>query len=221
LFRATLEEVVNADVLVLVCDRSSPVWKKQRSTVLRELKALNCSHIPIVELWNKIDLLPNASSIRQQALTMPIDVESALEIPSSKLLLSNANERLFDQSDNNDPDNDETEYLSQSFDDYMKKKEPSPQKSREFMRKYCTVAASAKTGLGMEDFLNTLEDALSQFLVSVTIIVPYKEAGYIIDLVYRQGVVESIEHLEQGTKIYARVPKPLILSSLKPYVEKS
>lgn len=219
MFRATLEEVVNADVLVLVCDRSSPVWKKQRSTVLRELQALNCSHIPIVEFWNKIDLLPNADCIRQEALSMPIDVESILQIPSSKLLLSNDGERLVNQSDHND--NDETEYLTQSFDDFVKKKEPSPQKDCEFMRRYFTVAASAKTGLGMEDFLNVLEDALSQYLVSVEIIVPYKDAGRILDLVYRQGVVESIEHLGQGTKIYALVPKPLIMTKLKPYVENS
>ena len=44
-------------MLVHVCDRSSPVWEKQRETVLRELDAIGCSDTPIVELWNKIDCM--------------------------------------------------------------------------------------------------------------------------------------------------------------------
>ena len=54
-FRATLEEVGQADVLIHVIDRSSPVYDKQRETVLRELDAIGCRSTPVVELWNKID----------------------------------------------------------------------------------------------------------------------------------------------------------------------
>ena len=52
--RATLEEVAKADMLIHVCDRSSPVWEKQRETVLKELDAIGCYETPIVELWNKV-----------------------------------------------------------------------------------------------------------------------------------------------------------------------
>jgi len=37
-FRATLEEILEADVLIHVIDRSSPVWEKQRDVVLNELE---------------------------------------------------------------------------------------------------------------------------------------------------------------------------------------
>jgi hypothetical protein len=53
-FRATLEEVKKADILIHVIDRASPVYEKQRETVLRELDNIGCSTTPIVELWNKV-----------------------------------------------------------------------------------------------------------------------------------------------------------------------
>ena len=49
-----------------VCDRSNPVWEKQRETVLRELDAIGCVDTPIVELWNKIDQMPDPEDIRYQ-----------------------------------------------------------------------------------------------------------------------------------------------------------
>lgn len=36
-----------ADVLVHVIDRSSPVYTKQRETVLRELDAIGCGDTPV------------------------------------------------------------------------------------------------------------------------------------------------------------------------------
>jgi 50S ribosomal subunit-associated GTPase HflX len=60
--RATLEEVTTADILVVLCDRSNPVWKKQRETVYQELALLNCLDKPILEFWNKIDLMPNQTT---------------------------------------------------------------------------------------------------------------------------------------------------------------
>ena len=56
--RATLEEVTTADILLVLCDRSNPVWKKQRETVYQELAYLHGLDKPIIEVWNKIDLLP-------------------------------------------------------------------------------------------------------------------------------------------------------------------
>ena len=78
-FRATLEEVSDADVLIHVCDRSSPVWKKQRETVLRELEAIGCTHTPIVELWNKVDAVENPDEVMLEAMTLPIDVDIVVD----------------------------------------------------------------------------------------------------------------------------------------------
>jgi 50S ribosomal subunit-associated GTPase HflX len=74
-FRATLEEVVEADVLIHVCDRSSSVWQKQRETVMRELSAIGCTTTPIVELWNKIDSMSDPEAVRLEAACLPIDTE--------------------------------------------------------------------------------------------------------------------------------------------------
>ena len=54
-FRATLEEVKEADVLVHVMDVSNPVWSKQENAVLQVLEEMDIGDKPIIRLWNKID----------------------------------------------------------------------------------------------------------------------------------------------------------------------
>lgn len=60
-FRATLEEVVEADLLLHVRDISHPDTEHQRKDVLAVLKGLREEddlHTGIIEVWNKIDQLP-------------------------------------------------------------------------------------------------------------------------------------------------------------------
>jgi GTPase len=57
-FRATLEEVKQADVLVHVIDVSNPVWEKQEVAVKKVLAEIGLSDKPIVRVLNKVDLLP-------------------------------------------------------------------------------------------------------------------------------------------------------------------
>jgi 50S ribosomal subunit-associated GTPase HflX len=81
-FRATLEEVREADVLLHICDVSNESWRKQEITVLAELEALGVERKPIVtvcifariylhhqpatvQVWNKIDLCPTTKSFLQ------------------------------------------------------------------------------------------------------------------------------------------------------------
>ncbi|KAL0905290.1 hypothetical protein M5K25_023699 [Dendrobium thyrsiflorum] len=59
-FHATLEEVVEADLLLHVLDSSAPNVLEQRSSVLEVLQKIGVSEEKIqnmVEVWNKIDLL--------------------------------------------------------------------------------------------------------------------------------------------------------------------
>lgn len=56
-FRATLEEVKEADVLVHVVDVSNPAWEKQERAVLSVLSEIGAGDKPIVTVWNKMDLL--------------------------------------------------------------------------------------------------------------------------------------------------------------------
>lgn len=62
-FRATLEEVVDADVVIHVRDVSNPDHAAQASDVLGVLADLGVlpETTPIIEAWNKIDLLADAA----------------------------------------------------------------------------------------------------------------------------------------------------------------
>lgn len=70
-FRATLEEVLEADVILHVIDVSNPKFKEQREDVLSVLHELGLSKIefesPYVEVFNKIDLLESEEKARLTA----------------------------------------------------------------------------------------------------------------------------------------------------------
>lgn len=56
-FRATLEEVQRADVLVHIVDVSNRSWRKQEVSVIDTLEDIGVGNKPIVRVLNKIDLL--------------------------------------------------------------------------------------------------------------------------------------------------------------------
>lgn len=55
-FRATLEETIRADVLLHVVDASSDVRDAQMAEVGRVLEEIGADRIPVILVWNKIDL---------------------------------------------------------------------------------------------------------------------------------------------------------------------
>ncbi len=57
-FRATLEEVREADLLLHVVDFSSSEWRDQMSAVEEVLKELGVQNKPRIDVYNKVDLLP-------------------------------------------------------------------------------------------------------------------------------------------------------------------
>ena len=57
-FRATLEEITEADVLLHVADISNPSWRKQEAAVLTELSNMGLCDKPVITVWNKIDRVP-------------------------------------------------------------------------------------------------------------------------------------------------------------------
>ncbi len=77
-FQATLEEAMQADLLVHVRDRSSPADQEQAEDVLRVLQRLEQETglplPPMIEAWNKMDLLPPD---RADALAMSAEVQEA------------------------------------------------------------------------------------------------------------------------------------------------
>ena len=65
-FRATLEEISDADLLLHVIDVTHPVAKEQAAAVIQTLKEIKADHIPVINVLNKIDQLTpeQLSSIR-------------------------------------------------------------------------------------------------------------------------------------------------------------
>ena len=63
-FRATLEEVERAELLLHVRDASSPMMDEQKTQVLKVLAELDVSKKPVIEVLNKIDLLPEAEGVQ-------------------------------------------------------------------------------------------------------------------------------------------------------------
>ena len=61
-FRATLEEVTEADLLVHVVDGSHPDWRQQMRAVSRVLRELGAADKPVVIAVNKSDRIPQAET---------------------------------------------------------------------------------------------------------------------------------------------------------------
>jgi GTP-binding protein HflX len=87
-FRATLEEVIEADLIVHVRDISHPETEQQRAdveTVLRELGAIGEGEgAPLIEALNKIDILP-ADARRTLQTRSATGAERARQYPVSAL----------------------------------------------------------------------------------------------------------------------------------------
>lgn len=64
-FKATLEEVQNADLLLHVIDCADPLWESHKRATEQVLTELDCLHKPILEVYNKIDKLALPFSLAQ------------------------------------------------------------------------------------------------------------------------------------------------------------
>ena len=67
-----------------------------------------------------------------------------------------------------------------------------------------SVAVSAITGLGIDDFLATLGDRLRALTAPVELLIPY-ERGDVLAAVHREGEVVSTSHEEGGVRVRARL----------------
>ena len=65
-FRATLEEVAEADLLLHVIDASAPTWEDQRIVVNQVLAEIGASETPTLYVFNKIDRIPDDQLIALQ-----------------------------------------------------------------------------------------------------------------------------------------------------------
>jgi len=63
-FRATLEEVTRADVLLHVIDASHPEWEAQVDVVNETLHELGAGDRPVIHVFNKMDLVESPEAFR-------------------------------------------------------------------------------------------------------------------------------------------------------------
>jgi len=66
-FRATLEEIGEADLLLHVIDISSPHFKQQRRAVLKVLEELGYCAKPMIEVYNKMDLVGDDINLKSHS----------------------------------------------------------------------------------------------------------------------------------------------------------
>jgi GTP-binding protein HflX len=73
-FRSTLEESLDADVLIHVVDISSPIWAEQVQTVEQVLKDLGAGEVPTIYAFNKCDKVRdvNVAEIAAEYRGIPI-----------------------------------------------------------------------------------------------------------------------------------------------------
>ena len=96
-FRATLEEITDADLLLHVVDVTHPNAHAQSEAVFRTLEEIEADHIPVISALNKIDLLENSDVARQSLEDFPQAVAiSALTGEGVGDLLKAVNEMLFE-----------------------------------------------------------------------------------------------------------------------------
>ena len=75
-FRATLEEVRQADLLLHVIDVSSPHWREQVTAVEDVLNQLEVQSTPRIEVYNKVDLLEPDTAAAMSRLLRSVAVSA-------------------------------------------------------------------------------------------------------------------------------------------------
>lgn len=97
-FRATLEEIAEADLLVHVVDITHPNAQAQAIAVHGTLTEIEADHIPVLVALNKIDRLPNPEQARKALDSFPNAVAvSALSGEGIPDLLQAASEQLYEK----------------------------------------------------------------------------------------------------------------------------
>jgi GTP-binding protein HflX len=96
-FRATLEEIAEADLLIHVIDVTHPNTVAQAKAVYQTLEEIEADHIPVLNALNKIDRLNNPEKARQALADFSQSVAiSALTGEGIPELLDRVNELLFE-----------------------------------------------------------------------------------------------------------------------------
>tara|TARA_B100000029_G_C17547528_1_gene948972 strand:+ start:150 stop:1415 length:1266 start_codon:yes stop_codon:yes gene_type:complete len=73
-FKSTLKEVLEADLILMVLDISSPQIKDHVDTIINVLKDMGAMDIPIIPILNKVDLISDKNMIEKRQRQFPKSV---------------------------------------------------------------------------------------------------------------------------------------------------
>ena len=82
-----------------------------------------------------------------------------------------------------------------------------------------SVAISARTGVGIGDLLERIQNGLYETLTPTLVRLPYQQ-GQLISLFHEFGQVERLEHGRKGVLIQGRIPGRLV-AQFKPWQVRS
>lgn len=102
-FKSTLREVVESDLIIKVLDISSPHVYEHLQTIKKVLNDINASHVPAINVLNKVDLLPDANAITKLKRTFPgmltISAARCLKLSDLKISIIKAIEDSYETVD--------------------------------------------------------------------------------------------------------------------------
>lgn len=93
-FKSTLEEITEADLIIHIIDASSPFYEQQMATTLEVINSLGVKEIPIISVYNKWDLVRNASLINMEKNSLTLSAKLKMGLMD---LINKIDEVLFNE----------------------------------------------------------------------------------------------------------------------------
>uniref|UniRef100_A0A7S4H8F6 Hflx-type G domain-containing protein n=1 Tax=Guillardia theta TaxID=55529 RepID=A0A7S4H8F6_GUITH len=155
-FRATLEEIEDASLILHVVDAASPLAQQQIWSVQNIIEELMLEDTPQILVLNKMDACD----------------KEKIESPAWLRI----HERVIPE---------------------------------------CTVATSAKSGDGLAELLDIVEEALLQLSVMIECLLPYSASDLLAEI-HKVGTIIQEDFQESGTRVVAYVP-PSLRNKLEKY----
>ena len=97
-FKSTLKEVLEADLILVVLDISSPQIKDHVNTISDVLKEMGADEIPIIQVLNKVDLISDVKMIEKLQRSFP---EAVTISAQNHLKLSDIKQRIIQMMESN------------------------------------------------------------------------------------------------------------------------
>jgi GTP-binding protein HflX len=179
-FRATLEEITEADVLLHVLDASHPNARVHARAVEETLVEIGAGDKPMVVALNKVDKVDVIASEAKQSPSRNSGIASAQKprLAMTKPLVT------------------QDEFARAAG-------------LEEFLREGNAVCISALTGQGLDDLLALIERVLAEEMVELCVQIPYR-ANELVALFHQRGIVTREEFTPRGTRIEGKIARALV-----------